>query len=253
MNYSLRKAFTLAEVLITLAIIGIVAAITIPTLVSEYKDRVYLAALKKMYANLQNAQTMINAEYGLPSTWSLVSYSGAQNNNENTTIAEYYAEAFGSGTKFCGFTGVHPLTSGCINGSDDSYYTLNGQLAKNNNWYNGNGIYHYTYQYLLKDGSTVAILFQKNYGGGYFWGLINNKIIALFIVDVNGNAKPNRVGKDIYFLMLKDNKLSPSPYSKNLETSSVDVSDQTECSKLGLGFSCAYFIMKNGWNFPKNY
>ena len=42
-----NKGFTLAEVLITLAIIGIVAAMTIPTLISDYQDRVNVTKMKK--------------------------------------------------------------------------------------------------------------------------------------------------------------------------------------------------------------
>ena len=41
------SAFTLAEVLITLAIIGVVAAVTIPSLVNKYQERVKITKLKK--------------------------------------------------------------------------------------------------------------------------------------------------------------------------------------------------------------
>ena len=44
---SKRIAFTLAEVLITLGIIGVVAALTIPTLIQKYEKQVYITQLKK--------------------------------------------------------------------------------------------------------------------------------------------------------------------------------------------------------------
>lgn len=44
---SVNTAFTLAEVLITLAIIGIVAAVTIPSLTQKYEEKQYLIKLKK--------------------------------------------------------------------------------------------------------------------------------------------------------------------------------------------------------------
>ncbi len=47
-----KAAFTLAEVLITLAIIGIVAAMTIPTLISKYQDNQFKTAYKKAYSDL---------------------------------------------------------------------------------------------------------------------------------------------------------------------------------------------------------
>jgi len=52
-------AFTLAETLITLTIIGVIAAMTIPTLLSKYQSHVQLTALKKAYSNLQNAMKML--------------------------------------------------------------------------------------------------------------------------------------------------------------------------------------------------
>ena len=246
---SKKAAFTLAEVLITLGIIGIVAAMTIPTLISEYKDRTYLASLKKLYANLLNSQILINAEYGLPSSWQLSSVN-SDNNDANTKIAQYYADKIGGVSKFCGFSSVHPFTLGCVSGSVNDYKTLNGLSEMQNNWYNMNGLYHYTYQYALKDGSTVAILFKTNANGGIFWEMISNQIVAIFVLDVNGNAKPNRIGKDIYFLMLKDDKLQPSPYSKGNDNITFE---QSDCSKTGLGYSCAYYIMQNGWKFPDDY
>ena len=47
-----KQGFTLAEVLITLEIIGIIAAMTIPKLVSYYEKKVTLSKLKKVYTVL---------------------------------------------------------------------------------------------------------------------------------------------------------------------------------------------------------
>ena len=50
MNKKLLKAFTLAEVLITLGIIGVVAAITMPMLIANYQKTVIVNQLKKSYS-----------------------------------------------------------------------------------------------------------------------------------------------------------------------------------------------------------
>ena len=50
-----RVAFTLAEVLITLGIIGVVAAITLPTLIKNYKNHVYVTLLKQDVSILENS------------------------------------------------------------------------------------------------------------------------------------------------------------------------------------------------------
>ncbi len=67
----MKKAFTLAEVLITLAIIGIVAAITIPTLIQNYKKRVVVTKLQRTYSVMNNAISMAVAENGDFSSWAV--------------------------------------------------------------------------------------------------------------------------------------------------------------------------------------
>ena len=55
-HHSLKRvAFTLAEVLITLGIIGVVAALTLPTLIQNHQKQVYVTQLKKAYSTLGNA------------------------------------------------------------------------------------------------------------------------------------------------------------------------------------------------------
>ena len=58
---SRRAAFTLAEVLITLGIIGVVAAMTLPALIQNYQKQVLLTQLKKNYAILNQAVQMLKA------------------------------------------------------------------------------------------------------------------------------------------------------------------------------------------------
>ena len=50
-----KKAFTLAEILITLSILGVVAAITIPTIINKNSEKITVAKVKKIYATLNNA------------------------------------------------------------------------------------------------------------------------------------------------------------------------------------------------------
>ena len=66
-----RSAFTLAEVLITLAIIGVVAAMTIPTLISKHQERQIVSHLTKAYATVSNAFKMAETEHGSIDTWGL--------------------------------------------------------------------------------------------------------------------------------------------------------------------------------------
>lgn len=65
MNSRDNLAFTLAEVLITLGIIGVVAAITIPTLIAKTHSKQYTTSFKKSLSTLSNAARMSEAQFGL--------------------------------------------------------------------------------------------------------------------------------------------------------------------------------------------
>lgn len=60
----MKKGFTLAEVLITLGIIGIVAAMTLPTLIQNFQKLVVENQLKVAYSLISNAIKMAEVEYG---------------------------------------------------------------------------------------------------------------------------------------------------------------------------------------------
>ena len=64
-----RPAFTLAEVLITLGIIGVVAALTIPTLMANHRKKVIETKLEKIYSVMNQAINLTNAEYGDVTNW----------------------------------------------------------------------------------------------------------------------------------------------------------------------------------------
>lgn len=68
-NTDKKAAFTLAEVLITLGIIGVVAAMTIPTLVANYKKKVIETKLVNFYSVMNNAVKMSEVENGFIANW----------------------------------------------------------------------------------------------------------------------------------------------------------------------------------------
>ena len=68
---SYSSAFTLAEVLITLGIIGVVAALTIPTLIANHRKQEVATKLEKVYSVMNQAIRMSEAEYGDVAGWTL--------------------------------------------------------------------------------------------------------------------------------------------------------------------------------------
>lgn len=81
------KGFTLAEVLITLGIIGIVAALTIPVLISSYKKKVYSSRLKEFYSVMTQAVQLSEIENGPRNTWKKHSLSENYDEDGNLDTA----------------------------------------------------------------------------------------------------------------------------------------------------------------------
>ena len=70
---SARKAyaFTLAEVLITLGIIGIVAAMTLPGVMGKFREKATVTKLKKFYSVLSQGYIFATEEFGTPDVWGI--------------------------------------------------------------------------------------------------------------------------------------------------------------------------------------
>ncbi|MCM1339197.1 MAG: type II secretion system GspH family protein, partial [Muribaculaceae bacterium] len=185
-----KSAFTLAEVLITLGIIGVVAAMTIPNLMTSYKAKRYRSQFLKSYSTIQQVIRRMNAED--------VS-TDASSYESNTFYKEF--QKYMTGVLDCG-----------------SY--LNG--VKNN------PLCHYSHRekgYKAFDKKTDAyihfiddgILVLQNGTSIYFENYnqlgddVSKKMQIIFIsVDINGfNVKPNVWGIDLFTFQLVDGELLP--------------------------------------------
>ncbi len=97
MNKWKFRGFTLAEVLITLGVIGVVAAMTIPTMITNYQKKQTAIEVKKAYTELNQILRMAIADHGDPSGWD---YYGA---NELPQWVQTYFEPYvkATGAKTC--------------------------------------------------------------------------------------------------------------------------------------------------------
>ena len=82
----IKKAFTLAEVLITLTIIGIVAAVSIPTMVADHSEKETVARVKKFYTTMEQVYRLAVTEYGPISRWNV---PDGMDSASATRFAEY--------------------------------------------------------------------------------------------------------------------------------------------------------------------
>ena len=217
-----KKGFTLAEVLITLAIIGIVASLTIPTLINYAFEQQSISRLKKTYAVLaeavlewQSANECIGDSNQCPE------YRPEYDNNAvavGRAIAPYlkYVQAYFGPSDTVGKT---------ISWLPDTAYLINGQTISYANWLTllpdrhqieyGFGSY-----FLLQDGTTLIITGAHHY---YY-----------VIIDINGPQKPNRIAKDIFlasFWTPNHKTFSPFPTNGYRSPSTYGVCGDTASNK----------------------
>jgi prepilin-type N-terminal cleavage/methylation domain-containing protein len=107
-----RLGFTLAEVLITLGIIGVVAALTMPTLIANYQKYVTATRLKSTFSMLSQAVNLAVADNGDQNTWTrpknYISDTAGQKDFFDKYIIKYLKLA-----QDCG-NGTGSLTKGCV-------------------------------------------------------------------------------------------------------------------------------------------
>lgn len=182
------NAFTLAEVLITLGIIGVVAAITLPTLIQIQKNKALETAFKKAYTNLSNTYNMVLAEeipiYVLNPTEN-------RPDGDPDSDPEFAKEMY---KKYRKLKKISSKEKQAYVKSAKNY-TLNNtmQAPQCSQYMNGAGAF------ITPDGSVLSIM--QNCGA--LW----------FTIDTNGLIKgPNALGHDIFIFRVDKNttKLLPT-------------------------------------------
>lgn len=169
-------AFTLAEVLITLGIIGVVAAITMPTLINNYQKKAAITAAKKAYSTLSQAYTQLVNDNG--EGLSVCSI----NNSEclGKLFAPYLKSLNGNGKLY---TPSSEKAEGCWEDNDI------GMVNET----------HYCFSAV--DG--ISYDFDMEYQEA-------NKKQALIYVDINGLKRPNKFGKDRFAFIVLNSTLLPA-------------------------------------------
>ncbi len=197
-NCQEKYAFTLAEVLVTLGILGVVAAMTMPTLVGNYQKRAYVTQLSKVYNELQQAalkyknnKNAINLrEAGLTS---------------QAEIKNFLYDNF-KVVSDCGSTVKEPCFS-------SKYTDLKG------NSHNANDSWGAASSVTLASGVSIILDYPA-----YYTKTVNGvtSYHGHMVIDVNGIKGPNKGGRDIFLAEFYDD-------------GSIDVEGATpECKNQGI-------------------
>lgn len=220
-----KRGFTLAEVLITIGIIGVVAAMTIPTLISKIGKRQLESQIKASYATI--AQTMRSAEAdGVDFDLQIV------NNNDASTKEWFqtYMAPYLKTEKVC------YNSSGCWHKKSE-VRDLSGNLPR---WVGDAGIGYNIITFVIAKGSYFDIDGVEASEAKSMFGINTDNQALVFYFDANGDRKPNRIGKDIYIMGFTDKGLVPAGSDKTR-------SEVEQNCLNGNGYWCLSYIMQNGW------
>lgn len=174
---SLRPAFTLAEVLIVLGIIGIIAQMTIPTLMNNVNDAQYKTGLKVIFSSLNQAITMVKMDNG-------DSISGLCSTNDSICLVNIFKPYLRSVFEADGV----PSSTGL-------------PACWNNKIEMGNASETHAC-IILENGMAVDFDNENS-------NCTDTLTCALISVDINGLKSPNKWGKDRYRFYLYSNVLKP--------------------------------------------
>lgn len=188
--------FTLAEVLITLGIIGLVASITIPTMMSNYQKQQYVIQLKKTYSSFSNALVSLANDYGCTGDLKCTGlFDGAAHLDVGTTVA--FGDAivkYFNVVKNCKTT-----ETGCMSNKVNPKY--NGSSATTVS-------YDTNYRFITADGVAFQIIATSGSNcnkDNYTYGPTQS--CGYIFVDVNGPQKgPNFLGRDIHNFYISNRK-----------------------------------------------
>ena len=235
-----KIAFTLAEVLVTLSILGVVAAISIPSIIQNYQKQATVSRLKMAYSILDRLTQQSFIENGYPPL------------PGNAQIISNYFIKYLNIAKDCRYDGT-----GCF--KNNNIYSLDLTSFPKNSGYGAD----YYYKVLLKNGMSLGI-FSSSIHHGY-----------IFVVDIDGpNRGDSRLGQDLFqfsyvspnipYNQCKNTGLLPGSFDarkfgcnisrENLLKKCMEGSyDTTDASVYPNGSRCAGLIIKDGWKISSDY
>ena len=223
---SQKAAFTLAEVLITLGIIGIVAAMTLPTLINKYKEQEIITRVKKTYTSIAQALELVQAANETPGDNSIL-FSKEKSSAEITKeLSKYF-----SGAKYCeaganaagcknlnykikySIVIQNPETSGAQLTNMTSYPRIvlnNGAVIGVSTRNSDCAEYTATGDIVNSDGSIAL----NPDGSPQQWTQTRNNC-GVIVFDVNGSQLPNQFGYDAYAINVYKTKIGHGYWNAN--------------------------------------
>ena len=240
-----KKGFTLAEILITLTVIGIIAAITISILAENGRKTEVETKLKKTISVLNNALLRATIDYGAISSWPELNSSSSATSTTNF-MAKYIVPYVITTRAIT--TNQDGLTMEDLGYKDPNIRTPKGAI------YGAQGQYTAKLPRIFFNDGTVILRLTTSTGTN----TIN------YLVDTNGPKGPNVMGKDVFRFALEGRMENPTiimdgliKVTKNNTTGEYTFTERSiddleeECADSGA--YCGALIQKQGWKITSDY
>ncbi len=220
-THAKRAAFTLAEVLITLGIIGVVAAMTIPTLISSYKEKQTVVKVQKAFSVFKNVYQYTLYEYGTPDKWNL--HISAEDTQKFFDKLKPYLRL----TKECGFNNREEC------GYTDEYFINFDGSSSISNIHNG-----FTKVFVLSDGTSVLLYIHHADGPSGNPGCAeNDNYFPCAEIDIKTDSSKKQIyGKNVFSFRLEHDRIVPYGSGKFGK-------DMSKC--YGDGRYCTAWVIEN--------
>ena len=224
------RGFTLAEVLITLAIIGIVAAITLPSLLVNVNEKAWDAQKKALHARLAQAIGQMNTLGG----YGTYTEDEEGTATEDTAAESFILDALSKVYKINNVCGPDKLSSCGIPSKittldavseinfPSKMSELNEKLLNGGHETGEEGDIANTKAAAFEtvNGESIAVFYNPLCSSDATVNhYVQNKMCVNFVYDLNGSEGPNQVGKDVGFITAFYNKnpvvVAPVPYNKD--------------------------------------
>ena len=224
------SGFTLAETLIALVIVGVVAALTVPTMIAKYHKEQTVTRLKKTYSALSQTTARAVSDNGPISTWEL----GRKNNRADAKV--FFDKYMAPYLSLMGESKEIPSIA------NELCHYLNGSICTDDA-----NAYSKAY---LADGTSLTFNINESSENNHQFKIV---------IDINGDKKPNVYGKDIfqfkYYISFSDPTLVGRFVPNGFDNTRQQLLSNSnyQCNKNKQGFRCAALIIKDGWQIKDDY
>ena len=221
-----KKAFTLAEIIITMGIVGVIAALTVPDLLSDYQNKAMAVKIRKSINEVESAIDQYVTAEGKTSFAQTKVLTGGQTLDafvkENFKVVKSCGDATTckkdctDGDEACAkeveTCKKNIAAAGCF--ANESYFSINNT---------GSAFNCVGSSYVLADSSAICLDFRNT----------STPYIVVFL-DTNGSEPPNISGRDMFRFVIKNN-------------GTINPGNKTDCLSSTFGDGCIDKLQQNNW------